>query len=238
MADSQAMVADDATRADPVPGVTRLAVLAAVARRILPQIIEATVAPAVLFYVFLELFGLGAAFVVALVWSFGAIGRRLATRCPVTPLLVLASVGLTIRTVAAVASHSSFVYFIQPVMGTAVMGLVFLGSVVVGRPLIARMAHGFCPLTHDVLQRPGVVSLFQRLTILWAGVNFVTAATNFAMLQSMSVSSFVAAKTLSGWVITVSAVVVTVAASVRTARREGLLDGGVESHLMSALATR
>jgi len=90
----------------------------------------------------------------------------------------------------------------------------------------------------DVVQRPGVVFLFQRLTILWAGVNFATAATNFAMLQSMSVSSFVAAKTLSGWAITVSAVIITVAASVRTARSEGLLDGGVGSDLMVALAVR
>ena len=238
MADNQTIAADDAIGADPVQSVTRTAVLAAVARRGLPQIVEATVAPAILFYLFLELFGLGAAFVVALVWSFGAIGRRLVTRSTVPPLLVLASIGLTIRTIAAVASHSSFVYFIQPVLGTAAMGLVFVGSVVIGRPLIARLAHGFCPLTHDVVQRPGVVALFRRLTILWAGVHFTTAATNFAMLESMSVGSFVAAKTLTGWAITVSAVVLTVAASVKTARREGLLDGGVGSDLMLALALR
>jgi hypothetical protein len=221
---------------DPADDVTRLAVLGAVARRGLPHILEATVVPAVLFYLALEVLGLGAAFVVALAWSFGAIGRRLATRRAVPPLLVLASLGLTIRTIAAVASNSSFVYFIQPVLGTAAMGLVFVGSVVVGRPLIARLAHDFCPLTQDVVIRPGVVGLFRRLTLLWAFVNFATAATNFAMLQSMSVSSFVAAKTLAGWAITVSAVALTVTDAVRTARREGLLEGGRGHALVAAMA--
>ena len=230
--------AEDATPSprEQADDVTGLALIGAVARRSLPHIIEATVAPAVLFYVCLEVFGLGAAFVVALAWSFGAIARRLVTRSPIPPLLVLASLGLTVRTIAAVASHSSFVYFIQPVLGTAAMGLVFVGSVVVGRPLIARLAHDFCPLNQEVRIRPGVVGLFRRLTLLWALVNFATAATNFVLLRSMSVSTFVATKTLAGWAITVSAVVLTVAAALRTARQEGLLDGGHGHALVAALA--
>jgi intracellular septation protein A len=218
--------------------VTRAEVLLAVARRGLPHIVEATVAPAVLFFVCLELFGLGAAFIAALGWSHGAVLRRWVMRQPVPPLLVLASLGLTVRTIAAVASNSSFVYFIQPVLGTAAMALVFVGSIVVGRPLIARMAHDFCPLSPEVVARPGVALLFRRLTILWAGVNLVTASTNLVMLQTMSLNSFVAAKTLTGWGVTTSAVVLTVADSVRTARREGLLDGDRGHALVGALATR
>ena len=232
----------EAVGVDPTPpthqraDVSRLTVLRAVARRGLPHIIEATVVPAVLFYLSLELLGLGAAFVAALAWSFGAIARRLVTRRPVPPLLVLASLGLAIRTIAAVASHSSFVYFIQPVLGTAAVGLVFVGSVVVGRPVIARLAHDFCPLSPEMAIRPGVIGLFRQLTLLWAVVNFATASVNFALLRSMSVSSFVAAKTLSGWAITVSAVVLTVAAAVRTAHREGLLHGSQGHALVAALA--
>ena len=37
-------------------------------------------------------------------------------------------------------------------------------SVAAGRPLIARFAGDFCPLTPDVSARPGIRSLFKRLT--------------------------------------------------------------------------
>jgi hypothetical protein len=219
------------------PSPSRLAVLTAVGRRGLPHIVEATVVPAVLFYAFLTLWGVGAAFTVALVWSFGAIVRRLLTGRHVPPLLVLASVGLTVRTIVAVASGSTFVYFLQPALTTLTMGAVFLGSVWVGKPLIARLSHDFCPLTPEIAGRPGVVSLFKALTYLWAGVNFATAATNLVLLETLSLNTFVAVKTVSGWGITVAAVVITVSASVRTARCEGLVGPGSGGALLAALAT-
>jgi intracellular septation protein A len=212
-----------------------LAVLGAVARRGLPHIIEATVVPAVLFYVALVVFGIGAAFAVALIWSFGAIARRLLMGRRVPPLLLLASVGLTVRTVIAVASGSTFVYFLQPALTTMTMGAVFLGSIAIGKPLIARFAHDFCPLAPEVAGRDGVVRLFRSLTYLWAGVNFLTALTNLVLLEALSLESFVAAKTVSGWGITVAAVALTVNASIRTARCEGLVGEGSSGALMAAL---
>lgn len=230
------MTHDDSAGEDG-PAHTRSAVLAAVARRGLPHIIEATVVPALLFYAFLTIWGVGAAFAVALVWSYGAIVRRMVTRRGVPPLLLLASVGLTARTVVAVASGSTFVYFMQPALATLGTGAVFLGSIAIGKPLIARFAHDFCPLTPELAGRPAIVSLFRSLTYLWAGVNIVTAVTNVVLLETMTLNSFVAAKTLSGWAITVTAVAVTVAASVRTARCEGLVGPGSNGALMAALVS-
>lgn len=227
----------DLTDAALEPSHTRLAVLTAVARRGLPHIIEATVVPAVLFYAFLTFWGIGAAFTVALVWSFGAIVRRLVTGRQVPPLLVLASVGLTVRTIVAVASGSTFVYFLQPALATLSMGAVFLGSIAIGKPLIARFAHDFCPLSPEIVGRVGVVGLFRRLTYLWAGVNFATAITNLVLLETLPLNSFVAIKTVSGWGITVTAVAVTVSASVRTARCEGLMGPGSSGLLMAALVS-
>ena len=54
-------------------------------------------------------------------------------------------------------------------------------SVVIGRPLIARFADDFCPLTPDVQCRPAIVQLYRRLTYLWAGVNAITAATSLTL---------------------------------------------------------
>jgi hypothetical protein len=50
-------------------------------------------------------------------------------------------------------SSNDFVYFVGRTMRTTLTGLVFGASVDAGRPLIARFAGDFCPLTPDVSDR-------------------------------------------------------------------------------------
>jgi hypothetical protein len=201
---------------------SKLDVLATVVRRSGPHLIEATLIPAALFYACLVWVGLGAAYVAVVVWSYAALLRRLVRRDPVPPILRLGLIGITIRTLVAVVSHSSFVYFFQPVLGSVVMGGVFMISVAVGRPLIATLASEFWPLTPEVAARPGVRQLFQRLTLLWAGVNVASAALTTGLLMSLPLGTFLAMKQLCGLGLTASAVCLTVSMSFRTARREGL----------------
>ena len=163
--------------------------------------------------------------IAALCWSYGALARRLVFGRGIPPILLLTLVGLTVRSIAALGTRSAFVYFLQPILGTVAVAGIFLLSLF-GRPLVGRLAADFCPLTPDVAGRPGVLRLFRGLTILWAGVNLVTAATTFALLITLPITVFVAAKTLSGLVITASGVILTVSWSLRTARREGLLSAG------------
>ena len=65
--------------------------------------------------------------------------------------------------------------------------------------------------------------MFKRLTILWALVNILAAASSFVLLVTVPVSVFVVTAAVSAWVITSAGVVLTVADSVSTARREGLV---------------
>jgi hypothetical protein len=197
-------------------------VLAAVARRGLPNLVEATIVPAVLFFVLSSTIGPVVAMAAVLAWGYAAILRRVVCGERIPAILLLATLGLTTRTLVGLLSGSTFAYFLQPVATTVVLAGVFLGSVLIGRPVIARLAHDFCPITPEVAGRPGVVRLFVGLTILWAGVHLVTAATTFGMLVSMSVTTFVAIKTLTCLGITVGAIVITVAWALRTARSEHL----------------
>ena len=201
---------------------TKRSVLRTVARKSAPHLIEATIIPAALFYIFLVIAGIWVGLIAALCWSYGALIRRLICRRGVPPILMLALVGLTVRTIAALGSHSTFVYFVQPILGTVAVAGIFLVSLL-GRPLVGRLAADFCPLTPEVAARPAVLRLFKGLTILWAGVNLMTAGTTFVLLISLPIAAFVAAKTLACLVITVAGVSLTVAWSLRTARREGLL---------------
>src|SRR6476620_7558790 len=114
----------------------KLSVIGAVTRRLVPYLVEATFVPLVLFYVFLVSVGLTAAFVAAAGWSYAAVARRLVSRRPVPALLVLSCLGITLRTALYLASGSTFVYFVQPILRTGLTALVLGASVVIGRPLI------------------------------------------------------------------------------------------------------
>jgi hypothetical protein len=201
---------------------SKASVVGAVVRRLVPQLVEASLIPTVLFYTFLIAFGLRWAFAAALVWSYTAVARRLVNGRQIPGLLVLTSVGLTTRTVVLICSGNTFVYFLQPIVGTMVTAGVFAVSVLIGRPLVARFASDFCPLSPEVESRPAVVALFRRLTYLWAGLNIAAAVTSLTLLMTLPVRLFVGTKTVAAWVITCTGVVVTVCTSVTTARTEGL----------------
>ena len=200
----------------------KLSVIGAVTRRLVPYLVEATFVPLVLFYVFLLSWGLTAAFLAAAGWSYAAVVRRLVGRRPIPALLVLACLGITMRTVLYLCSGNSFVYFVQPILRTTLTAIVLGASVVIGRPLIARFASDFCPLTPEVELLPGISGLFRRLTYLWAGVNLLAAAVSLTLLLTVPTAVFVGTATLAAWVLTCTGVVLTVADAVRTARSEGL----------------
>jgi hypothetical protein len=198
-------------------------VLLAVLRRGLPSLVEATLVPTVLFLAVMTVIGAGAAMLAVLVWAFGAIGRRLVLRRRMPALLILSTVGLTVRTLIGLASGSAFAYFVQPVAATVALAAVFAGSVLIGRPVIARLAHDFVALDPEVASRPAVVSLFAGLTMLWAGVHLLNAATTFGLLVTLPVPMFVALKTIPSATISGLAVVITVVCALRTARHEQLV---------------
>jgi len=201
---------------------SKLSVVGAVTRRLVPYLIEATIIPTALFYVVLLSSELKWALLAALGWSYTAVARRILFRRNVPGLLVLATLGISVRTIIYLLSSSSFVYFFQPILRTVATAGVFALSVLVGQPLIARFARDFCPLSDDVQNRPAVVDLFRRLTYLWAAVNALAAAATLTLLLTVPVAVFVGTATASAWVLTCSGVVLTVSDSVRTARSEGL----------------
>src|SRR5262245_44734695 len=143
---------------DDVPHVpiSRLRVLKVLGRRSLPSLIEATIIPAILLYVLFATFGPVVAMLAVLAWSYGAVVRRLVSGRPIPGVLLLAVTALTVRTAVGIAS-GTFLYFLQPVATTLVLAGIFLGSLFSGRPIIARMAGDFCPITPEIAERPAIV---------------------------------------------------------------------------------
>ena len=133
---------------------SRRRVVGAVARRLVPYLVEATIIPTALFYALLVVGDMRWALAGALAWSYGAIVRRAVVGLAIPGLLILATIGITVRTIVYLLSRNDFVYFVGPILRTTLTGLVLAASVAFGCPLIARFAGDFCPLAPDVSVRP------------------------------------------------------------------------------------
>lgn len=138
------------------------------ARQVLPSVIEGSIIPVALFLVMLRALGLWGAIIVGLGWSYTAIVRRLVTHRRVPGIMIIGAATLTARTILALATGSSFVYFLQPTLGTALVAVAFLLSVPLGRPLAQRIASDFCPIPPEVLAHDHVRRLFLRISLLFA----------------------------------------------------------------------
>ena len=208
---------------------SKRSVLLVIGKRSLPHLLEATLIPAVLFWVALNVLGAGAAMITVFLWTGGAVVRRVVRGHRIPGVLILATIGLMVRTLVGILTGSTFMYFMQPIATTVVLAGVFLGSVLIGRPLVATLAADFCPIDTDLSSRPGVMQLFSGLTILWAMVHLANAAATFGLLISLPTATFVALKTGACLAITFTGVLLTITWAIRIARAENLVFAKVES---------
>ena len=197
-------------------------VVFAVVRRLLPYLVEATLLPTVAYYCGLLAFGHVWGIAAAVSCTSASVARRLLLRQPVPGLLILASVGISIRAAMFFVNESSFLYFVQPIVKTAAISLLFAASVIVGRPLVARFAADFCNFESDVGSRPAIAALFRRLTCLWAGAQFTIAAVDLTLLLTVPVAVFVGTAAATAWVVMTAGVVITVIDAIRTTRGDGI----------------
>lgn len=197
--------------------------LRTLARHALPNLVEGTVVPVGMFVVVLHLFGLWGAMIAGLGWSYAALLRRLITRQRIPGLLVIGTATLTARTVLALSTGSSVVYFLQPALGTALVAVAFVCSVVLGRPLAQRIAADFCPIPAHVMADAGVRRAFLGISLLWAVTCLVNASVALWLQFTQSVSTFVLTKSISQAVLTVAAVGISVIWFKRTVNRRPLI---------------
>lgn len=198
-----------------------------VARHALPNIVEGSIIPVALFLLMLNLLGIWGAMLAGLGWSYTAVGRRLITRRPVPGVLILGAVTLTARSALAFGTGSSFVYFLQPTLGTALVATAFLLSVPLGRPLAQRLAIDFCPIPPEVMANRHVRNFFLRISLLWGLTGLLNASVALWLQLNQSVGTFVLVNKLSSATLTLSTVVVSVLWFKRSMTRHGILHARV-----------
>ena len=206
--------------------------LPTVIRRVALSLAIACVVPATLFYVCLRAVGVWPAIIMTLGWTYAALAWRAATRRRTSSLLLLTALVMTGRTLLALLSDSTFLYFLQPVIGDGVVAATVLLSLATARPMVARLAGDFYPMDRDLHLRPRVRRLFWHLTVMWAAIGICKGALTLWLLESTSLETFVLVKSILVLVMTGLAVVATVGAAVVVARKEGLM-GPQAVHLVA-----
>jgi hypothetical protein len=197
--------------------------LRTLARHAVPRVLEGTVVPLVVFLVTLRLLGVWGAMTAGLVWGYGLIGLKLALGRRIPGILLIGTATLTARTVLALASGSTFVYFLQPTLGTAAVAAAFLLSALLNKPLAGRLADDFCPIPADVRAHAAVARFFRQISLLWAFIQGLNVTVTLWLLFTQSVGTYMLAKTATSMTLTVSAIVISTLWFRSSMRRHGIL---------------
>ncbi len=198
----------------------QLPTLGQVARRVVPQAIEASIVPAVLILVLGNLVSATIAIVGALAWTVLAAVRRWATRRRIPGLSVLATTRLVLRSLISLAAGSTFVYFLQGSIGGYGSASAFLVSVVVDRPLARRFADDFCDLPAPTLEHHRVRRALRRMSLMWGLVGLVHATVGLWLLLNLSVNAYVVTNTFLSVAVPVALIAISVAWFRRTVRSQ------------------
>jgi hypothetical protein len=184
-------------------------------------LLEAVVVPTVLLAVLLHVIGTTRSILVAVGWCVCAIGFRWLVDRRLPGTLLLGSAALAARAAFALASGSLLIYLLQPVLGSVVMALLFLGSAAFGRPITLRLARDFVHVPAHILDRRGVRRMFTEVAVIWGVSRLLDVAINLGFLHR-GVDAGLWARGLLSPLLTVLAVAVCTAWGWRSLRRNGI----------------
>ena len=155
--------------------------LTALARQAAPKLLEAVVAPLVVFYLAMVVLGFTWALALTVAWVYLGVIWRLIRRVKVPATMYLAAFAITVRAAVAFWTGTWMWFFIQPEMGTICIGFAFLASVRLNRPLVQKLTLDYIHLPSAVLKHERVRRFFARITLLWAFVLLMNSTLSIAL---------------------------------------------------------
>jgi hypothetical protein len=171
----------------------------------LPMFAVDAVLPVLVFYGVWREAGLGAA-VVATTAVGGAVVLWQVRRGYDVALAGVTCVFLVIQAVVALAAHSATVYLAQPVVLSALWGFAYLGSVVIGRPLIGAFARAWYPFPPEFRASAVYRREFGMQSVIWGVYCLARAGLRLWALLSSGVGGFVVVSVATGTPILVALV--------------------------------
>lgn len=169
--------------------------IGAMLRRAVEPLLESTLIPLGLFWVFFTHIGFDAGLFAALAWSLAAVGRRVLLRHRIPAVLVVSTSLLVARTVVGLWTGSAFLYFLQPTVQNFLFAAMLLVTIGLERPLLAKLADDFCAFPDTLTRHPRMRRFFKQVSLLWAAVFLLNGVTTLAVLATRTVGDFLMVST-------------------------------------------
>jgi hypothetical protein len=146
-------------------------------------LLETAIVPTLLLYVCMLTVGPITGLIAVLCWCVLTVAVRMATvrRVPGTLLLVLTM--LAARAGIALALSSVYVFLLQPIAGSMLMAVLFIGSALVGRPITMRLAQDFVHLPDRLVGDERVRRMFVQVSLLWGLSRLIDAGMSLGILH-------------------------------------------------------
>jgi intracellular septation protein A len=103
---------------------------------------------------------------------------------------------VVVQAVIGLVTHSAEAYLIQPSILGSINGLVWLGSVAIGKPLAAAFASEVFPIDEETRASDEFRSVFRHVSLIFGSFFIVFAALQLAVLLIVGVDAFVAVRVL------------------------------------------
>ncbi|RNI19630.1 hypothetical protein EFY87_16145 [Flexivirga caeni] len=145
--------------------------------------LEAAVIPALLLYAALATVGQVWGLVSVLVWSGLIVAVRLRSQSTVPRTLLLAVLMLVGRTSLSLALSSIYVYLLQPIAGSLLMAVIFLGSAAIGKPITKHLCRDFIALPQMLFHDKRAHRMFTQVCVLWGMSRLLDVGMNLGFLH-------------------------------------------------------
>lgn len=180
--------------------------------------VETVTIPTLLLYVLLHTAGLIWGLVAVIGWCALTLGLRRLLGQHLPGTLLLCAGMLCGRAALALVLSSALVYVLQPVFGSALMALLFLGSAAIGRPVTIRLARDFVSLPAQLFHHRGVRRMFTQVAIVWGVSRVIDAGMSLGLLH-FGVDAGLLSRGLFSGLLTALTIAVCAAWGVRALRR-------------------
>jgi hypothetical protein len=155
-----------------------------------PRLARDALGPTLCFYLGWKTVGLWLGIVLGTVFAFSAYSyERRHGRPGMIARFVLGFVVL--QAVVGLATGSAKAYLVQPTILGGINGLVWLGSVAIGRPLAGIFAREVFPMTDGQRQSEVVRSTFRTVTLIWGTYFVLFSCVQLAVLLSVGIDAYV-----------------------------------------------
>jgi hypothetical protein len=170
------------------------------ASRLGSQVLCVAIVPLVLSTVTMRTAGLGATAGVTLAWTYAASAWHRCRNGAIPGLLVVRIVSDTLKVATTLVTGSAAVFFLQPSATSVCVGLACAGSVLIGRPLGARLARDFLPASALAGRTDGGV--FDNITLWWGATKVASGIAGALVFTHTPLETFLVLRPFVGWTAT------------------------------------